>query len=169
MKMLRDAILIIIVGAVIGFGVNAARIAASANGLPLKTPWPDNRRMLQLEIPPSYQPGDSLLSLEDAYGLFLRSDVVFIDARQPREFQAGHIMGAINLPFEEWDKYWDQIKPILDPKKKIVAYCEGLDCELSLFAARELKRLGYEKSYIFFGGWLKWKDAGLPIESAKNG
>ena len=49
-------------------------------------------------------------------------------------------------------------------KRKIVAYCGGFDCELSLFAARELKSLGYEKSYTFFGGWQKWVDAGLPIE-----
>ena len=167
MKMIRDAILIVIIGAAVGLGVNTGRNAAD-KGLPLKTHWLDNRKIQALDKPPSYQPGDSLLSLEDAYSLYLDSMTIFLDARPSDEYDQGHIKGAINLPFEEWDQYWDKVKPQLDSTREIVCYCEGLDCELSLFAARELKQDGYPKAYIFFGGWLKWKDANLPIESAEQ-
>lgn len=167
MKTLRDAILIIIIGAAIGLGVNAAR-TAGGEGLPLKTHWLDNRKIQALDKPPSYQPGDSLLSLDEAYSLYLDSMTLFLDARSPDDYDQGHIKGAINLPFEQWDQYWNNIKPKLDPKREIVCYCEGLDCELSLFAARELKQQGYPKAYIFFGGWLKWKEAGLPLESSEQ-
>lgn len=164
MKSIRDAFFIVIAGALIGVAVNAIRNATPAKGLAWDTPWPDNRQKRELEFPPSYQPGDSLLSVEDAYSLYLRGDATFIDAREPYEYEEGHITGAINFPFEQWDAYWDSVRPMLDTGQAIVAYCGGLDCELSLFMARELKLLGYDKSYIFFGGWQKWNDAGLPVE-----
>ncbi len=168
MKTIRDAILIVIIAAALGFGVNAARVRLSMGGLPLSTPWPDNRKIQKLAVPPSYQPGDSLISLEDAYNLFLQKKAIFIDARGQSEYSDGHIKGALNLPFEEWDSYWESVKGNLSPDTEIVAYCEGLDCELSLFLERELKQQGYKKTYTFFGGWLTWKDEGLPIESSKD-
>lgn len=167
MKMVRDAILIIIIGTAIGFGVNAARNTAGT-GLPLDSKWLDNRKIIALDKPPSYQPGDSLISLDEAYSLFLDGQAIFVDARDPAEYGQGHIKGAINLPFEQWDQYWNSVKPELDPKREIVTYCEGLDCELSLFAARELKQQGFPHAYIFFAGWLKWKEAGLPLESSEQ-
>lgn len=165
MKTLIDAVLIVILAIIIGIGANAARNVASLDGLPLDTPWPDNREKVELEIPPSYDPEtDSLLSLEDAYNHYLSGNAIFIDAREEFEYDEGHIRGALNLPFDWWDDYWEDVKPYLDKEKEIVVYCGGLDCELSLFAARDLKSLGYEKSYTFFGGWLKWTEAGLPAE-----
>ncbi len=165
MKPLRNAIIIIIAAAALGIVVNTARNAASGQGLAWNTQWKDNRRInAEIEIPPSYQPGDSLLSLKDAYSLYTDKKAIFIDAREAVDYEAGHITGAINFPFEEWDDYWESVRPKLDPNKEIVAYCGGQDCELSLFSARELKEVGYPNAYVFFGGWEKWKDAGLPTE-----
>jgi len=164
MKIVRDAFLIVIFAAVFGLLVNTVRNASGLKGLPLDTPWPDNREKKELEKPPSYDVGDSLVSLEQAYALFLKGEAIFIDTREEEEYDEGHIAGAINLPFDFWDDYWPYVEPELDPEAEIVAYCGGFDCELSLFAARELKNLGYEKSYIFFGGWPQWEEAGLPAE-----
>lgn len=165
MKVLRDAIIVVVIAGAVGLAVNGTRNVAGLGGLPMDTPWPDNRRQVDLEFPPSYEPGDSLLSLEDAYSLFLSGNSIFIDARDPVEYMDGHIEGALNLPFDWWDDYWDQVRPLLDPGKEIVSYCGGQDCELSLFLARDLKRNGFERSYVFFGGWQKWIDAGLPVET----
>ncbi|UCC80577.1 MAG: rhodanese-like domain-containing protein [Candidatus Zixiibacteriota bacterium] len=172
MKIIRDAFLIVVLSAIFGLLINAVRNATGVNGLAMDTPWPENREKVELEKPPSYTPCDSLtipicdslVSLEQAYALFLRGDAIFLDTREEFEYDEGHIAGAINLPFDFWDDYWEYVEPELDPEKEIIAYCGGFDCELSLFAARELKSLGYEKSYIFFGGWNKWVEAGLPVE-----
>jgi len=170
MKNLKDAALIAILAVVIGFGINTVRNMASLGGLPLHTPWPDNRKKAELEFPPSYDPAaDTLVGLEEAYSLFLSGSAIFIDAREQQEYDEGHIKGALNLPFELWDDYWAGVGPSLDPQKEIVVYCGGLDCELSLFAARQLKSLGYAKAYTFFGGWQKWGDAGLPTSIPENG
>jgi len=173
MKIVRDAFLIVIFAALFGLLVNTVRTSSGVKGLPLDTPWPDNREKVELEKPPSYTPCDSttipdcdsLVSLEQAYALFLKGEAIFVDTREEEEYDEGHIAGAINLPFEFWDDYWADVEPVLNPDTEIVAYCGGFDCELSLFAARELKNLGYKKSYIFFGGWPQWVEAGLPTET----
>ena len=165
MKTIRDALIIVIIAGAIGLAVNTARVAGDKGGLKLNTPWPDNRKIQILETPPSYDASlDSLLSLSDAYNLFLEPGVIFLDAREPEDFNSGHIKGAINLPFEEWDTYWPSVEPLLHKDIEIVAYCGGLDCEASLFLARELRQLGYSKCYTFFGGILKWQDEKLPLE-----
>lgn len=176
MKTIRNALLIIILAGIAGILINIARIWLGFNGLAFSTPWPDNREKVELETPPSYMPCDStnvpncdsLISLQQAYGLYLKGDAIFLDAREEEEYDDGHIAGALNLPFEFWDDYWASVEPELDPNKEIVVYCGGLDCELSLFEARELKGMGYEKAYTFFGGWQKWLDAGLPIEKSDS-
>jgi len=79
MKIVRDAFLIVFIAAVFGLLINTVRNASDLKGLPLDTPWPENRQKVELENPPSYTPCDSttmpncdsLVSLEQAYGMFL--------------------------------------------------------------------------------------------------
>jgi rhodanese-related sulfurtransferase len=161
-KVIRDAILLTALAAVLAFGVNAI----SPNGIPLKGVWFDNRAKQELVIPPSYDAKlDSLLTMDDAFTLWRDKQATFIDTREPEEYFGGHIPGAINLPFEKWDEYWPKVEAQLTKTTKIVCYCGGLDCELSLDAARELKVLGYPNAYIFFGGVKKWQDLKLPLEA----
>lgn len=168
-RILRDAILIGVIAAALGLAVNGIQSFAALGGLPLDTPWPDNRQRIELDIPPSYEEGDSLLTMDDAYNLYLGGKALFLDARDPYEYEEGHIKGAISLPFDWMEDYWDDVEPLLNPDQVIIAYCGGVDCELSVFLARDLKYQGFEKSYIFFGGWLKWIEAGLPVENAESG
>ncbi len=167
-RILRDAILIAVIATALGLAVNGIRNLTALGGLPLDTPWPDNRERVEPDIPPSYEKGDSLISLEDAYNLYLGGEALFLDARDPFEYEEGHIKGAISLPFDWWEDYWEDVKPLLNSDQEIIAYCGGIDCELSLFLARDLKYQGYEKSYIFFGGWTKWIEAGLPVEDSES-
>lgn len=131
--------------------------------------WPDNRQIRTLEIPPSYDPQmDTLISLEEAFILWKDGKAIFLDTRGPEEYIEGHIPGSINLPFEHWKEFWDSAKIYLRPGLNIVTYCGGLDCELSLYAARELKSLGYGRPLIFFGGYIKWIEQGLPIDHGQK-
>lgn len=163
-KVVLEAIFLTGLSVVLAFAVNSV----SPKGLSLVGTWYDNRHRVELDVPPSYSPEtDTLLTMQEAFTLW-KDGAVFIDTREPDEYAEGHIPGAINLPFEEWDDYWECVEPYLRPESKIVCYCGGLDCELSLFAARELITIGYFDSYIFFGGYLKWIEAGLPFKTGTD-
>lgn len=84
----------------------------------------------------------------------------FIDARDISDFSAGHIQGAMNIPFHEIEKYKDRLNDL--PKDQVyVTYCSSA-CDVSIDMAYYMAKLGFKKVYIFHGGWDEWKDAGYP-------
>lgn len=61
-----------------------------------------------------------------------------IDLRDAESYRQGHIMGAVNIPYEELTDYLDQL-----PKDRpLVCYCSRGG--QSLLACRDLSRLGYQ-------------------------
>jgi rhodanese-related sulfurtransferase len=97
-----------------------------------------------------------------AHKLYL-SGIKFIDARPAEEYREGHIKGAINIPFYGSENYEDVLSKI--PKTEtIVTYCSGDDCDLSILLGDELFKKGYNRIYVFFGGWNDWKRLGYPTE-----
>lgn len=48
---------------------------------------------------------------------------LLIDVRTAEEFAAGHITGAINIPWQETDKLMDAIGP--DLQRQVVVYCRS--------------------------------------------
>lgn len=89
---------------------------------------------------------------------------VFIDARATEEYQAGHIPGARTLPFYEMEAHEKAALSDLKPADRIVVYCEGVGCELSLFLGRELQARGFTDIRDFYGGFPEWQKAGLQVE-----
>jgi len=60
------------------------------------------------------------ISIDEVKGLMAKNQVVLIDVRDPQSFAAGHIPGAINVPFDYLPKYVDQWKK---EKRLLVTYC----------------------------------------------
>lgn len=84
----------------------------------------------------------------------------FLDARDVSDFSAGHIQGALNIPFHEIEKYKDRLNDL--PKDQVyVTYCSSA-CDVSIDMAYYMAKLGFKKVYIFHGGWDEWKNAGYP-------
>ncbi len=84
----------------------------------------------------------------------------FIDARDLSDYSAGHIQGAMNIPFHEIEKYKDRLNDL--PKDQVyVTYCSSA-CDVSIDMAYYMAKLGFKKVYIFHGGWDEWKNAGYP-------
>ena len=102
-----------------------------------------------------------LISLAQAYELY-RNKILFIDARDPEEFEDGHISGAINLPYFSIDEYISRLDKV-DKTDPVVAYCEGADCDMSIRLGNELFARGYKKVFVFFGGWEEWEKAKYPV------
>lgn len=101
------------------------------------------------------------ISLKEALKLH-EANVIFIDARESEDYLNGHIENAVNIPFYEFDKFEKMLKSI-PMDEPLVSYCSGSDCELSIMLGNKLASLGYEKVFIFFGGWNSWSEAKYPI------
>ncbi|MBZ0199676.1 MAG: rhodanese-like domain-containing protein [Ignavibacteriaceae bacterium] len=106
-------------------------------------------------------PEPQQIGLPQAYK-FYKEKVVFFDAREVDDYTEGHIDGAINISYVQFD----EMKSKLDAVSKddiVVTYCGGDDCDLSILLANEMMKIGYKKVFVFFGGWKKWLTANYPI------
>lgn len=91
---------------------------------------------------------------------------VFIDARRAAEYCEGHIPGAIRcFPFT-LHECLDEVMERTAGAERVISYCNGHDCEDSIFMCRELIEAGvpYENVYLYEGGWKEWTSKGQPIE-----
>jgi rhodanese-related sulfurtransferase len=155
-------------GLIIIFAIVLALMANSfsANRIPYIGHWPSISGSDSILVPPSAQEGDPpFISLDEAAAKHQSKNIIFIDARDPADFEAGKIVGAINFPFEMLDEYWPRVSGNLPIESDIVIYCSGGECESSLFLGRYLKSQGYNKIYVFYGGWSEWEKAKLPSEN----
>lgn len=95
---------------------------------------------------------------------------VLIDVREPGEFAAGHLPGAINLPrgvlefaIEAHPALACQASPTLaDRSRHLVIYC--LSGGRAALACDSLQRLGFDNVACLRGGFTAWTGAGLPVE-----
>ena len=67
------------------------------------------------------------ISQQDFKKLVAAKNVVVVDTRNPEEFKAGHMAGALFLPLEgrlTWpDEYETVVRQLIATKKPVVTYC----------------------------------------------
>src|SRR3984885_7175675 len=86
---------------------------------------------------------------------------VIIDVREPEEWAAGHIPGAIHVPKSYFESRIEGAVP--DRGQHAVLYCASGN--RSAWAARTLiEDLGYEQVESMTGGFTLWKDRGYDVE-----
>lgn len=83
-------------------------------------------------------------------------EVVVLDVRPEAEYAAGHIPGAINVP------YVADLVADLPRDREIVAYCRGRYCVMAPDAVRRLQAQGYSARPLD-GGLPEWARAGHPV------
>lgn len=121
-------------------------------------------------VPPTAEEGDPpFISVDVAQMEFSTGRTVFVDARDPSEFECGTIPGAINIPFESLpedsvDKFIDSSLNHMPKDTPVVVFCSGEECDLSLHLARNMKIFGYTDLVIFFGGAREWDKFGFEME-----
>lgn len=93
-----------------------------------------------------------------------KGDVVILDTRPAREFESGHIAGALSVPVEELRNRLRK----LPKNKEYVAYCRGPYCIYADQAVELLRKSG-RRARRLSDGFPEWKAAGLPIENTKEG
>ena len=84
-----------------------------------------------------------------------KRDLLVIDVRQPREWAAGHIEGAVHIPGAEAQDRLDEI-----PRSKPIAVICGSGYRSSAVASL-LKNRGYREVCNVLGGMGAWKKSGF--------
>lgn len=95
-------------------------------------------------------------------------NLTVIDVRAAHDYNDGHIPGAVNMPWDQYNNFQGDEKDFPGLKKDgynyIYCYAEG--CPIGPRAAIKFASLGYPVREIA-GGWEAWKTSGLPIEKTK--
>jgi len=86
----------------------------------------------------------------------LNTDTVFIDARLPTDFEAGHLKGAINVPANTCQDEHQKAMSDVAKDARVVIYCQNAGCPFAKKVAIKLITDGYSNVSLFRGGWQKW-------------
>ncbi|WP_027138557.1 rhodanese-like domain-containing protein [Gaetbulibacter saemankumensis] len=100
------------------------------------------------------------VSPEKMQKLLLKTDKAqIIDVRTPEEYQAGHLMHAINIDF--YSKSFSEDIKKLDVEKPVFIYCKS--GRRSRSSTEQFKAAGFDKIYNLEGGYLGWIEQGHKI------
>ncbi len=86
---------------------------------------------------------------------------VLIDTREDREWNAGHVQGALHLSKGIIER--DIETQIPDKSATLVLYCGG--GFRSALVADNLRKMGYKRPISLDGGWRALQGSGIPLES----
>jgi len=102
--------------------------------------------------------GNNLTAL-DATQLANHQNGVFLDVREDKEYQEGHVLNAIHIPLGQLN---DQVKKLEKYRHKpIIAYCRTGSRSAS--ACARLRKQGFESVYNLTGGIMAWQKDNLPV------
>lgn len=86
-------------------------------------------------------------------------NVFVLDVREPDEFKAGHIEGAVNIPIRTLAKSLAKLPA--EKNAPIAVVCKsGIR---AAYATMTLRMLGYTNVKDVVGGMLAWEKEGLPV------
>lgn len=85
--------------------------------------------------------------------------IVYLDVREPMEWNLGHIPGAVLIPCGNLES---RIEATIPREKKIIIYCARGN--RSALAADTMQQMGYADVASMSQGIIGWVDAGGEIE-----
>lgn len=92
--------------------------------------------------------------------LLSSGSVLLVDARTADAYNAGHIPGAVSLPFVDLSARISQFTSAYPKTAAIVVYCADTECPLSTAEASALRRqFGYLNVREMPGGYGAWRVA----------
>ncbi len=153
-RTLLRALLIVLVSAAVGVAVN--RLS------------PPARRLSYWRTPPPPLAPAKTVSLTEAETLWRTGRAVFLDARAPADYAAGHIPLAQNLPASSFEARYPAVAGSLTAEQPVVVYCDGVDCDLSHRLMEELGQVGITNVRVLVNGWTTWRQAGLPANQGEQ-
>ncbi|MFI5238805.1 MAG: rhodanese-like domain-containing protein [Gemmatimonadales bacterium] len=88
-----------------------------------------------------------------------KSDSVFLDVREPAEWNLGHVPNAVHIPRGQLE---GKVEALVGRDRNVVVYCAG--GSRSALAADTLQQMGYNQVASLKGGFRGWADAGGDVD-----
>lgn len=124
---------------------------------------------------PRALPGATVVDAK-AVAQLLQAGATYVDTRTEAEFKAGHVPGAVLLPYGEKSAKDADFDPALDKfeiaklgadkNAELILACNGAECWKSFKATQAALKAGYRKVYWFRGGFPEWRTSGLKFDGA---
>jgi rhodanese-related sulfurtransferase len=143
--------------------VLALALTLAFNGL-RPDPLPSAEGLAPIRAARAKAQGVPPLTVRQALELMAAGQARFLDARDPAAFRNGAIPGAVNLPPGLPDAELAARLAALPRERVLVAYCDGLGCDLSRTLAERLAALGAARVALLADGLDGWLKAGGPLE-----
>lgn len=103
-------------------------------------------------------PGFASLPMSEAVSVMQQEHApLVVDVREPDEYAAGHVPGAINVPLGQVGE-WAQDRP---KDEAMLVICQS--GRRSLKASQELAARGFTRVTNVEGGFRAWKERGMPV------
>lgn len=106
------------------------------------------------------------IDLAEFRRLLAEPQALAVDARPEIFHRLGHVPGALALPRDDFETYYQKHRTKLEGYKNqlLLIYCQTSTCEDSHLVSNALTRLGYTQLAIFTGGWNQWTQQRLAEE-----
>jgi rhodanese-related sulfurtransferase len=103
--------------------------------------------------------GMKSIGATEATVLSNRSNALFLDVREDKDFRAGHIPDAVHIPLKQLPDRVGELEKYKD--RPVIAYCRSGNT--STAAGGLLKKHGFDNLYNLRGGVMAWQSANLPL------
>ncbi len=107
--------------------------------------------------------GGRSVSAQELVNLVNRDKAVVVDVRDRKEFAAGHIVDAINIPFATLEKRMSELDSYRE--RPIVVTCKM--GQHAGAAGALLRKAGFENVMRLSGGIAEWRNSSLPVVKGK--
>lgn len=88
---------------------------------------------------------------------------VILDVRSDSEYEAGHVPGAIHLPFQSVASRYEELS--IEKDRTVVVYCAH--GPRAAWAGRALRKAGFTDVVYLAGHMTAWEEAGRPLEKSE--
>ncbi|NDP37911.1 MAG: hypothetical protein GZ093_04065 [Rhodoferax sp.] len=97
-------------------------------------------------------------------GGLIGKSVWLVDSRPVGKFIGGHIPGAVSLPLDMLKKDTASAEKLGIPKTgKVIFYCAGRECTLSVDSAAIFRKMGYADAWVYRNGVPGWSQKAQPL------
>lgn len=120
--------------------------------------------LLGLFVANELRRGGRSVTAQQLVNMVNHQGAVVVDVRDSKEFEAGHIVDAINIPHTSIESRMNELSKFKD--KPVVLTCKM--GQHSSAAGTLLRKAGFEQVARLTGGVLEWRNQNLPVVKGKS-